>query len=188
MCQKHFSCAIFPRGGCYKVNMKPDHELLREYAKARSEEAFAELVKRHINLVHSAALRQVGDDAHLAHDVAQSVFTDLARKAASLSNRESLVGWLYSSVHFAASKIVRTETRRREREEQFMRESPHDPAADADWQKLRPTLDAAMHGLNETDREAVLLRYFENRPYAEVGVKLGVNWENTARMRWSIAH
>ena len=162
--------------------MKPDHELLRQYAKARSEEAFAEIVKRHVNLVYSAALRQVGGDAHLAHDVAQNVFTDLARKASSLSNRESLAGWLYSSVHFAASKIVRTETRRREREEQFMRESPHDLAPDADWEKLRPTLDSAMHGLNETDREAVLLRYFENRPYAEVGVKLGVN-ENTARMR-----
>jgi DNA-directed RNA polymerase specialized sigma24 family protein len=121
--------------------MKPDHELLRQYAKARSEEAFAELVKRHVNLVYSTALRQVRGDAHLAHDVAQNVFTDLARKASSLSNRESLAGWLYSSVHFAASKIVRTETRRREREEQFMRESPHDLAPDADWEKLRPTLE-----------------------------------------------
>jgi len=164
------------------MNMKPDHELLRQYAIARSEQAFAELVKRHVNLVYSAALRQVGGDAHLAHDVAQNVFTDLARKASSLSRRESLAGWLYTSAHFAAGKIVRTEIRRREREEQFMREPPHDPASDADWEKLRPTLDAAMHGLNETDREAVLLRYFENRPYAEVGAKLGVN-ENTARMR-----
>jgi RNA polymerase sigma factor (sigma-70 family) len=164
------------------MNMKPDHELLRQYAIARSEQAFAELVKRHVNLVYSAALRQVGGDAHLAHDVAQNVFTDLARKASSLSRRESLAGWLYTSAHFAAGKIVRTEIRRREREEQFMREPPHDPAPDADWEKLRPTLDAAMHGLNETDREAVLLRYFENRPYAEVGAKLGVN-ENAARMR-----
>ena len=162
--------------------MQPDNELLRQYASARSEEAFAELVRRHVNLVYSAALRQVGGDAHLAHDVAQSVFTDLARKAASLCRRESLTGWLYTSAHFAASKMVRAENRRREREEQFMRDPAHDTAADADWEKLRPILDAAMHGLKETDREAVLLRYFENRPYAEVAAKLGLN-ENAARMR-----
>jgi RNA polymerase sigma factor (sigma-70 family) len=164
------------------MNMQPDNELLRQYARTGSEVAFADLVKRHVNLVYSAALRQVGGDTHLAHDVAQTVFTDLARKAASLCGRESLTGWLYTSAHFAAGKMVRTETRRREREEQFMREPANDAATDAEWEKLRPILDAAMHGLKETEREAVLLRYFENRPYAEVGAKLGLN-ENAARMR-----
>lgn len=163
------------------TNMQPDNELLRQYASAKSEAAFAELVKRHVNLVYSTALRQVGGDAHLAHDVAQTVFTDLARKAASLSKRESLTGWLYTSAYFAAGKMARTEIRRREREEQFMRD-PALTSSDADWEKLRPILDSAMHGLKESDREAVLLRYFENRPYAEVGAQLGIN-ENTARMR-----
>jgi RNA polymerase sigma factor (sigma-70 family) len=162
--------------------MTPDNELLRRFAQFRSEDAIAELVRRYVNLVYSAALRQVGGDAHLAQDVAQTVFTDLIRKASSLSRRESLTGWFYSATHFAAGKMVRTETRRREREERFMREPIHDTAPDADWEKLRPILDAAMHGLKETDREAVLLRYFENRPYAEVGAKLGIN-ENAARMR-----
>jgi RNA polymerase sigma factor (sigma-70 family) len=162
--------------------MQPDNELLRQYAKTRSEEAFAELVKRHVHLVYSAALRQVNGDSHLAHDVAQSVFTDLGLKSQSLARRESLTGWLYTSTYFAANKMMRTESRRREREETFMRELAHEPAVDADWEKLRPILDAAMHDLKESEREAVLLRYFENRPYAEVGAKLGVN-ENTARMR-----
>src|ERR1019366_880318 len=162
-------------------------------AKTNSEDAFAELVKRHVNLVYSAALRQVGGDAHFAQDVAQTVFTDIARKAGSLSRRESLTGWLYTSAHFAAAKIARTENRRRDREEKYMREPIHETAPDAsrteafaevgaDWEKLRPTLDGAMHELKETDREAILLRYFENRPFAEVGAKLGLN-ENTARMR-----
>ena len=164
------------------MSMQPDNELLRQYANTGSEVAFAELVKRHVNLVYSAALRQAGGDAHLAHDVAQNVFTDLARKASSLCKRESLSGWLYTSAYFAANKIVRTETRRREREEQFMREPSRDIAEEADWEKLRPILDAAMHGLKDSEREAVLLRYFENRPYSEVGAKLGIN-ENTARMR-----
>jgi RNA polymerase sigma factor (sigma-70 family) len=162
--------------------MTPDSELLREFAKTNSEDAFAELVKRHVNLVYSAALRQVNGDEHFAKDVAQTVFTDLARKASSLSRRETLTGWLYTSAHFAAAKIVRGENRRRDREEKFMREPIHETAPDADWEKLRPTLDDAMHELKETDREAVLLRYFENRQFAEVGAKLGLN-ENAARMR-----
>src|SRR6185437_5650454 len=179
--KKNF-CAVSHVGGCYSMTMKPDKELLQQYTKTGSEEAFTELVRRHLNLVHSSALRQVAGDAHLARDVAQNVFTDLARHAASLSRRESLTGWLYTSTHFAAAKIVRTETRRRLREEEFMREPNRETSSDADWHKLRPILDAAMHGLKNAEREAVLLRYFENQPYAEVGAKLGVN-ENTARMR-----
>jgi RNA polymerase sigma factor (sigma-70 family) len=173
--------------------MTPDSELLRRFAKTNSEDAFAELVKRHVNLVYSAALRQIGGDAHLAQDVAQTVFADLARKAGSLARRETLTGWLYTSAHFAAAKIARTEDRRRDREEKFMREPTHETAPDAsraeafaeagaDWEKLRPMLDKLMHELKETDREAILLRYFENRQFAEVGAKLGLN-ENAARMR-----
>ncbi len=164
------------------MNLTPDCELLRLYAEIRSEDAFAELVRRHVNLVYSAALRQVNGDAHLAKDVAQLVFTDLASKAARLSRRSSLTGWLYTGAHFAAAKVARTENRRRKREDQFMREPISENAPEADWEKLRPALDDAMHELKEADREAILLRYFENRQFAEVGTKLGLN-ENAARMR-----
>ena len=162
--------------------MTTDSQLLASFARTNSEDAFAELVQRHVHLVHSAALRQVNGDAHLAQDVAQTVFTDLARKASSLARREVLTGWLYTSAHFAAAKIIRTENRRRDREEKFMREPIHETAPEPDWEKLRPVLDAAMHELKETDREAILLRFFENRQFAEVGAKLGLN-ENAARMR-----
>jgi RNA polymerase sigma factor (sigma-70 family) len=162
--------------------MTPDSELLRRYAGTRSEEAFAELVRRHVNLIYSAALRQVSGDTHLAQDVAQTVFTDLARKAALLSRRSTLTGWLYTSAHFAATKAVRTENRRRNREEKFMREPISETAPKLDWEKLRPTLDGAMHELKEADREAVLLRYFENRTFAEISVRCGIN-ENAERMR-----
>jgi len=161
--------------------MTPDSELLRQFARTNSEAAFAELVRRHVNLVYSAALRQVNGDEHLAKDVAQTVFTDLARKSGSLARRENLTGWLYTSAHFAAAKMVRGENRRRDREEKFMRE-PTETASEADWEKLRPTLDNAMHELKETDREAILLRFFENQPFIQVGAKLGLN-ENAARMR-----
>ena len=164
--------------------MTPDCELLRRYVGTHSEEAFAELVRRHVNLVYSAALRQVNGDAHLAQDVAQAVFTDLARKAGSLVRRETLTGWLYTSAHFAAAKAVRGERRRhaREQEAHTMRETIQNPAPGVDWEKLCPVLDEVMHELKEADREAILLRYFENRAFAEIGEKFGLN-ENAARMR-----
>ncbi len=161
--------------------MTSDSELLTQFARSRSEQAFAELVRRHVNLVYSAALRQVGGDAHLAEDVSQMVFSDLARKAPALARRPSLTGWLYTSARFAAAKVVRSEHRRRGREEEFMRE-PTEATPEANWEQIRPALDEMMHELDETDREAILLRYFESRPYAEIAERCGLN-ENAARMR-----
>src|ERR1019366_6492476 len=137
-----------------------------------------------LDRVYSAALRQVNGDAHLAQDVAQLVFADLAGKAASLVGRQALTGWLYTGTHYAAAKAVRTEQRRhtREQEAHAMQELLHDPGPKPDWETLRPVLDAAMHELNEADREAILLRYFENQAHADIGEQLGLS-ENAARMR-----
>src|SRR6516162_5322932 len=126
--------------------MTPDCELLRRYSENRSEEAFAELVRRHLDLVYSAALRQVNSDAHLAQDVAQMVFTDLARKARALARHPVLSGWLYTSARFAAAKLARAENRRRMREENAhtMRETVDEPVSEHDWHKLSRVLDEAM--------------------------------------------
>jgi len=164
--------------------MTSDGELLRRYAETNSEDAFAELVRRHLDLVYSAALRQLNGDAHLAQDVAQSVFTDLARKAASLVGRQAIAGWLYTGTHHAAAKAVRTEQRRhtREQEAHAMEDLLRDSGPNPDWETLRPVLDTAMHELNEADREMILLRYFENRQHADIGEQFGLS-ENAARMR-----
>lgn len=164
--------------------MLDDAELLRSYADARSEVAFAELVRRHVDLVYSAALRRVGGDSHLAEDVCQKVFVALARQAESLTDRALLTGWLYTTARFAAAEVVRTERRRRAREQEafVMHELFGNSALDPDWEKLRPVLDNAMDQLNECDREALLLRFFENRPLAEVGRQLAVT-EEAARKR-----
>ena len=164
--------------------MNDDAELLRRYAESGSEEAFAELVRRHLGLVYHAALRQTGGDAHRAQDVAQEVFTSLARKARSLAERPTLAGWLHTSTRYAALQAVRTERRRQNREQEIyaMTDSLHPDNSGADWERLKPFVDEALHSLGERDREAVLLRFFENRPFAEVGAKLAVS-EDAARVR-----
>ena len=165
--------------------MTDDAELLRRYADDGAEDAFAELVQRHVNLVYSAALRQLHGDAHLAADATQLVFTDLARKARSLVGHRVLAGWLFTSTRFATAKLVRGERRRhaREQEAQLMHELNHDDsAAHLDWQKVRPVLDEALGELAENDREAILLRFFEGRDYAGVGARLHLA-DNAARMR-----
>src|SRR5439155_3201750 len=110
--------------------------------------------RRHLNLVYSAAVRQVNGDAHLAEDVAQIVFMDLARKAASLTNHSNIAGWLYTSTHFAAVKAVRTERRRQSHEQkaQAMRESLDPTTPDLEWEQIRPILDSVMHKLKAADR------------------------------------
>src|SRR6058998_1918856 len=95
-----------------KEMMTADSQLLRRYTEERAEPAFGELVTRHIDLVYSAALRVVGGDRHLAQDVTQTVFADLARKARSLPRDVVLAGWLYRLACFTAAKTVRTERRR----------------------------------------------------------------------------
>jgi RNA polymerase sigma factor (sigma-70 family) len=161
-----------------------DAELLRRYAADRSQDAFAELVRRRVDLVYTVALRQCGGDRHLAEDVTQKVFSDLARKAAELSQRGVLSGWLFRSAQFAASDIVRSERRRRAREQetQAMNEIAHALESPADWEKMRPLLDEALGELGEEDRDAVALRFFEGRAFADIGRALRLT-EETARKR-----
>lgn len=164
--------------------MKTDRDLLLEYVSFRSEDAFAELVNRHLGLVYSAALRQVGGDAHMAADVSQRVFTDLAGKAARLPPDIVLPAWLHTGTRYAAAKSVRSEQRRRAYEGQAAHAMNDDVAdtSDAEWAQIRPLLDEALAGLGQTDREAVLLRFFQNRSYREIGDQLKIK-EDTARVR-----
>src|SRR5947207_2559105 len=162
--------------------MNDDAQLLRIYAEEGSENAFNKLLARHIDLVYSAALRQVAGDAHLAQDVTQMVFADLARKARSLPRQAVLAGWLYQATRYAASKAVRSERRRVNREREAVAMHQPSTGTEPDWDQLSPALDDAMSRLTDKDRDAVLLRYFERKDLRAVSGALGLS-EEAARKR-----
>jgi RNA polymerase sigma factor (sigma-70 family) len=161
--------------------MNDDAQMLRRYAETGEEAALAEVVGRHVDLVYGVALRQTRGNAALAQDVVQVVFTELARKAAAVARHETVVGWLHTATRFAAAKAVRAEVRRqgREREAQRMKEVM-DGARAANWEEVRPVIDAALGDLKERERAAILLRFFEQKPLAEVGARLAMT-ETAAR-------
>jgi len=160
-----------------------DKQLLRFYVENGSEAAFASLVERHLNLVYSAAMRQVRNP-DMARDVVQQVFTDLARKAPFLPNRVIIAGWLHQATVFAAAGLIRTEMRRKAREQEAMQML--DTNSPDHWNRLAPLLDAALDQLAARDRDVLLLRFFEGRSLRELGLVLGLG-EEAARKRVSRA-
>ncbi len=163
--------------------MHDDATLLRRYADDGSQAAFTELVRRHVDLVYGAALRRTNGNTHRAADVAQQVFTALARDARKLSRHPVLGAWLHTATRNAALNLLIAERRRQthEAEAATMSNLHADPAAPV-WERLRPELDAAIDELPEPDRAAVVLRFLERRPFAEIGAALRVT-EDAARMR-----
>src|ERR1041384_4890164 len=157
-----------------------DLELLARYVGQQAEDAFAEIVRRHLGLVYSAALRQVRVP-QLAEEVAQSTFIKLARHARQLAPDTILLAWLYQVTRHEAIDVVRREASRQLREK-IATEMNAMNATAADWTHIEPLLDEAMSALDETDRAAVLLRYFENKSLREVGQVLGAS-DNAAQKR-----
>ena len=168
------------------MNELNDAQLLAEFAQSESEQAFATLVNRHIRLVHSVALRHTSNSHH-AEEITQAVFIILARKAGSLGRKTILSGWLYQAARLTAANFQRAELRRTRREQEaFMDSTLEATQTDAAWIGLAPLLDDAMAHLGCTDRDAVVLRYFENKSLQEVGDALGIE-ERAAQKRVSRA-
>ena len=168
------------------MNNLTDPQLLRDYTERRSEAAFAELVRRHVDFVYSAALRMVYD-AHLAKDVTQGVFIALAQNARQLADRPVLSGWLHRTAQNLAANTVRSDVRRRAREQEAAAMNELlSTESDANWENTAPHLDAGLGELDEADRDALLLRYFERKSAREMAEVLGTT-EDAAQKRVSRA-
>lgn len=168
------------------MNEWTDQQLLGDYARQQSEAAFGELVRRHVDWVHTAAWRIVGD-ASLAQDVTQSVFVALAQNAARLADHPVLCGWLHRTARNLAAKTVRSDARRRAREQEaatmnrFISTTDEPP-----WEHLAPHLDAALGALRDSERNAILLRFFEKKSARDMARILGIS-DDAAQKRVSRA-
>jgi RNA polymerase sigma factor (sigma-70 family) len=162
--------------------MSDELRLLREYAAQRSEAAFEALVARHIDLVYSAAWRRTRD-ASISEEVTQVVFIILARKAASLGPKTVLSGWLYRTTLYVAADALRSQRRRQLREQEaYMQAIPDEASTQQAWKELSPLLDEGMARLGRTERDALVLRFFEGHSLEQVGVALGLS-EGAAKKR-----
>lgn len=165
-----------------KVTAAENRLLLDEFARTGSEQAFATLVERYAGLVHSAALRMAAGDSHLAEDVTQLVFSDLAQRAGRLSANVMLGGWLHRHACFVAANVLRTERRRRAREEKAVAMKILENESEERFAQLAPILDAAVNRLGTDDRTAIILRFFEGQDFPQISQALG-NTEDAVRMR-----
>ena len=158
-----------------------DRELLRQFVRENSDEAFATLVSRHVNLVYSAALRKTGNPA-AAEEVTQAVFVILAKKANRLLRHTAVSGWLYQAARLTAANFLRTEIRRARREQEAYMQSLSNQTEPEIWPEIMPLLEDAMGRIGEKDRNALALRFFEGKSFQEIGAAFGVS-ENAARKR-----
>ncbi len=164
--------------------MNDDLNLLREFARNNSGKRSPALVARHVNLVYSVALRSVRDP-HLAEEITQAVFIILARKANSLDDQTILPGWLCRTARYASANALTIQRRRQRREQEaFMQSTLNEaePMHEETWNQIAPLLDGAMEQLGQKDHDALVLRFFENKNFAEVGAALGAS-EDAAKMR-----
>ena len=159
-----------------------DWELLQQYRAEGSEWAFEQLVSRHLGLVYATALRRLNGDTHLAQDVAQLVFGNLARKAHRLRPGVILAGWLHRDTCFTSLTVLRQERRRRARERSAATMHDMDPDSAPDsWEQIGPRLDEALTQLPAKDRDALLLRFFERRSLEQIGQQLGFGESGASR-------
>ncbi|HSZ58288.1 MAG TPA: sigma-70 family RNA polymerase sigma factor [Tepidisphaeraceae bacterium] len=156
--------------------MTDDARWLKQFVDEGSEDAFERLVRKHVHLVYSAALRQLKDSA-LAEDVTQLTFIALSQKAQTLRRECALSAWLLVTTRYLCLDTLKASARRQRHEQtaaamaKAMDQSPRH----SDWEEFSPYLDAALASLSPQDRRAITLRYFEGQNFNEVAQTMGTS-------------
>jgi RNA polymerase sigma factor (sigma-70 family) len=135
--------------------VQTDHELLAEFAQTRSEDAFAELMKRHGAMVLGACRRVLMNDAD-AEDAAQAVFFVLAQKAPSLSKSNVVLGGWLHRVAWHVAQHARTSNRTRQHHERLAATAVGDAHEENPWLH---ELDEALNVLPEKYRTPLILHH-----------------------------
>ncbi len=159
-----------------------DNHLLEKFRRDKDHQAFECLVEKYAPIVHGSALRRIGSH-HLAQDITQKVFIHLTQKARSIKAGTPLIGWLHQVTRTTTIDLIRSETARKKRENAYsMDPSLNSDSPQTQWEDIAPILDATLDDLSETDRNAILLRYFEGNSLAAIATSQGVTTE-AARKR-----
>ncbi len=152
--------------------MDDDQTLLRHFAKSRNEDAFTELVRRHLGMVYGVCLRRTGN-RQLAEELAQNTFASLARKADSLKSGVLVVGWLHRAAHLESLNAFRSESSRLRKMKGFTDVQPHSDQEPDRFHEIAPLLDQALDTLPSSDRDVILLRFASGQTLQQIGNALG---------------
>jgi RNA polymerase sigma factor (sigma-70 family) len=150
----------------------PDAKLLDRFIADRDEDAFTQLVRRHGPMVMGVC-RRLLQHSQDAEDVFQAAFLILARKAASVVNRDAVGSWLYRVAYRTAQEARAMRTRRRAKE-QHLAETLHPASAAAEIQDWRPVLDQELSRLPEKYQAPLVLCDLEAGTRKEVARQLGI--------------
>jgi len=151
--------------------METDSQLLSRFTRDKAQDAFSELVGRHIDLVYASARRQVRDPG-LAEDITQGVFLMLSQKAPGLRPGVVLPAWLLTATWYAAKNALRTERRRRIHEQRAAKMNSEAAIDSEPASQLDPVLDDALASLSTADRSVVVLHYLQGKDYSQIATEM----------------
>lgn len=157
---------------------------LAEFASSGNESAFRLVVEEFGGLVFSSALRRT-DDHELAEEVAQNVFTVMARKAREVARYQSIAGWVFTATRLEAAKALRGRRRHRRKLKALATDSERIDMNNEEqegWREALPCLEQGLDHLASRDREVLLARYFEGMTFKEIAARFGQS-EAACKMR-----
>ncbi len=142
---------------------------LERWIHHREPDAFREIVTRYAGMVYGAARRVLGG-ADGAEDVAQECFQTLA--TAEKTPSSYLGPWLHRVATNLALKRVRTDTRRRAREEAYI--AAQTTSVQPTWDDIYDHVDEAIASLPDEMREPIVAHYLEGYSQTEIARALAI--------------